>query len=65
MKIKKTPNYCSWSVCRRHDNTRVSFMGSGHTSCVSQLRSSLWLMARCCGEHWSVYRYHSWSNKKR
>jgi len=38
-----TANYWSWSVCRLHDNTTVSFMGSGYSLCVSQLRSCLWV----------------------
>jgi len=29
-----------WEPC---DNTTVSFMGSGHSLCVSQLQSYLWL----------------------
>jgi len=33
------------------DNTAVSFMGSGRSSCVSQLRSCVWLIACCCGGH--------------
>jgi len=51
MKIKKTANNWRWSVCRQHDNTTVPFIGSGHTSCVPQLRSSLWLIACCCSGH--------------
>jgi len=47
MNIKKTANW-SRSVCRLHDNTTVSFMGSGHSSCIPRLRSCLWLIACCC-----------------
>jgi len=38
-------------VANSCDNTTVSFMGSGHSSYVSQLRSCLWLIACCCGGH--------------
>ena len=31
------------------DNTTLSFMGSGHSSCV--VRSCLWLIVCCCGGH--------------
>jgi len=38
MNIKKEANYWRCSLCRLHDSTTVSFMGSGHSSCVLQLR---------------------------
>jgi len=30
----KANYYWSWCVCRLHDNTTVSFVGSGHGSCA-------------------------------
>jgi len=51
MNIKMTAKYWSRTVCRLHDNAIVSFMGSGHSSCVPQLQSCLWLIACCCGGH--------------
>jgi len=40
MNIKKTANY--WSRVRLHDNTIVSFMESGCSSCVPQLRGHVY-----------------------
>jgi len=37
MNIKKEANYWEWSLCRLHDSRTVSFMGSGHSSCLLQL----------------------------
>jgi len=39
------------TVGKSSDNTTVSFKAIGHSTCVSQLRSCLWLIACCCDEH--------------